>query len=262
MSLTNGEKARSWWGQPIMFGDVCWVYPRTLRDIFSLDEDLKTFFGFLNLIIGTKPSFTKEVQDTEPELVRNISQLDNFSFVFFMAGKDEETRLSIAKAFEFFLGEKVLLLDDLRKIQVGPPAEKRLIDETNYFALRNLIQKLYWIQSDAEIEFLPTDDPMVTEMKKKVLLRRQILAKRKEQSGESDVSLYDYIASMVLKIPGVTPFTIWDLTYYSFYDLLRRYHLEERFKTYMQAAMAGAKVDKKELRHWIQSLDNKKEVNT
>ena len=47
---------------------------------------------------------------------------------------------------------------------------------------------------------------------------------------------------------------VWDLTYYAFQDQLRRMSWREEFDINTRASLAGAKLDKKKLSHWIKSM--------
>jgi hypothetical protein len=78
--------------------------------------------------------------------------------------------------------------------------------------------------------------------------------KNKGPASDSNIGLGDMIASAAIAIPGLNPMNIWDMTYYSFYDTFQRYQRKEHFEISMRAAMAGAKIPKKELEGWIRPI--------
>jgi hypothetical protein len=47
---------------------------------------------------------------------------------------------------------------------------------------------------------------------------------------------------------------VWDLTYYAFQDQLKRMSWREEFDINTRASLAGAKLDKNKLSHWIKSM--------
>ena len=51
---------------------------------------------------------------------------------------------------------------------------------------------------------------------------------------------------------------IWNITYYAFQDQLKRMGWHERFNINNRAALAGAKIDKSELKYWIKSIKSKR----
>ena len=54
---------------------------------------------------------------------------------------------------------------------------------------------------------------------------------------------------------------IWNITYYAFHDQLKRMGWRDQFNINNRAALAGAKLKKSQLKHWIKSIasDDKKE---
>ena len=49
---------------------------------------------------------------------------------------------------------------------------------------------------------------------------------------------------------------VWDITYYSFRDQLKRMGWHEKFDINNRAALAGAKLKKSQLKHWIKGISN------
>ena len=47
---------------------------------------------------------------------------------------------------------------------------------------------------------------------------------------------------------------IWDITYYAFHDQLKRMGWRDQFIINNQAALAGAKLKKDQLKHWMRSI--------
>ena len=85
-------------------------------------------------------------------------------------------------------------------------------------------------------------------------------AKQRKQSG-SDIQFSDLVGSVAAGNCGLNIKTIWDITYYAFHDQLKRMGWREQFDINNRAAMAGAKLKKSQLKHWIKSIasDDKKE---
>ena len=54
---------------------------------------------------------------------------------------------------------------------------------------------------------------------------------------------------------------IYDITYYAFQDQLKRMGWRDQYDINSRAAMAGAKIDKKQLKHWMRSITFDDNVN-
>ena len=49
---------------------------------------------------------------------------------------------------------------------------------------------------------------------------------------------------------------VWNITYYAFHDQLKRMGWRDQFNINNQMALAGAKVDKEKMKHWIKSISS------
>ena len=84
--------------------------------------------------------------------------------------------------------------------------------------------------------------------------REEAKRKAKKKNGETDIELSDLIASLAIGNNGYNMLNIWDLTYYAFQDQLKRMSWREEFDINTRASLAGAKIDKNKLSHWIKSM--------
>jgi hypothetical protein len=108
------------------------------------------------------------------------------------------------------------------------------------------------------IEFLPTDSPRVRELKEKLLKgrrdREEAKKKAKKREGSSELELSDLVGSLAIGSNTYNMSNVWDLTYYAFQDQLKRMSWREEFDINTRASLAGAKLDKSKLSHWIKSM--------
>jgi hypothetical protein len=84
--------------------------------------------------------------------------------------------------------------------------------------------------------------------------RAKAKEKQKQKEGESSLELSDLIASLAIGGSGYNMLNVWDLTYYAFQDQLKRMSWREEFDINTRASLAGAKLDKNKLSHWIKSM--------
>ena len=91
---------------------------------------------------------------------------------------------------------------------------------------------------------------------KNVTLSKKKLKKAKTKDNDSNVEFSDLIGSLTLNNCGLNMETIWNITYYAFHDQLKRMGWRDQFNINNQMALAGAKVDKEKLKHWIKSISS------
>jgi hypothetical protein len=84
--------------------------------------------------------------------------------------------------------------------------------------------------------------------------REEAKKRAKKKDGESELELSDLIASLAISGKGYNMLNVWDLTYYAFQDQLKRMSWCEEFDINTRASLAGAKLDKSKLSHWIKSM--------
>ena len=108
------------------------------------------------------------------------------------------------------------------------------------------------------IEFLETDTPRVRALKEKMLKgrrdREEAKRKARKKDGDSEIELSDLIGSLAIGSNSYNMLNIWDMTYYAFQDQLKRMSWREEFDINTRASLAGAKLDKSKLSHWIKSM--------
>ena len=71
---------------------------------------------------------------------------------------------------------------------------------------------------------------------------------------KSNLNMSDLIGSMTLNNCGVNIINVWDMTYYAFHDQLKRMGWRDQFNINQKAALAGAKLKKSQLKHWMRSI--------
>ena len=123
---------------------------------------------------------------------------------------------------------------------------------------QTILRRMYFLEQEGEeIIIYPDDDPRVVAMKRKMIENREKVrrAKAKQAAREkSDLKLSDLIGSITINNCGLNMENIWNITYYAFHDQLRRMGWRDQFNINNQAALAGAKLDKKQLKHWMRSI--------
>lgn len=255
MNLTDNEVLKFQCGVPILLDDICAVYPATLRQI--VEEGYDNFQSYLGIITATKPA-PKSHDDTEFKELLN--DLTDFQYLLMIATIDRTVNLTLKNAFRFFTHEEVLFSLDPAQIVIGPLEEKHLLTEDKFYDLQHIIRRMYFLEVEGEEIIIYADDtPAVKRLKMQMRANREKVRKAKAKQAareKSDLKLSDLIGSITINNCGLNMQNIWDITYYAFHDQLKRMGWRDQFNINNQAALAGAKLKKSQLKHWMRSIAN------
>lgn len=240
-------------GIPIIYQDICLVRSPLLKEIAA--EGLDKFYQYISFILINKPAMENK------ELEELLSPLSDFEFLILLSQSDMNNLKLITAAFEFFTKDKPTFVASPPQIILGDPAEKRILNKDNFDGFQEMV-KLACAMSNPKddiVQFLPTDSPKVREIKRKMIEGRKKVAKAKKKEAKKkgeggDLELSDLIGSLTIGSNSYNLTNVWDLTYYAFQDQLKRMGWHEEFNINTRASLAGAKLDKNKLSHWIKSM--------
>ena len=255
MNLTDDYILKFQKGTPVLLDDICAIYPSTVGEIVDLGYSV--FEQYLSLIVSTKPSEFKDVDD---EFKKMLEQLTDFEYILFIANADLEFNQKFKEAFLFFTHERISFSIDPAQIIVGPLEEKHILTEEKFYDLQKIIRRMFFLEQEEEdIIINKDDDPKTREIKLKLKKSREAVrkAKAKQAANEkSDLKFSDLIGSITINHCNLSIENIWNITYYAFHDQLKRMGWRDQFNINNQAAMAGAKLKKSQLKHWIRPITN------
>lgn len=253
MSSTDNDILKFMSGLPVIYDNVCLVKSPLLKDIAAEGED--KFYQYISFININKPAMDNK------ELEQLLSPLSDFEFLILLAHADKNNYETISAAFEFFTGDKPTFIASPPQIVLGDPKEERILNLENFDGFQELVKVACAMNSPKNdtIQFLPTDSPRVRALKEKMLKGRKEVAKLKkkqaQKNGEGgDLELSDLIGSLAIGSNSYNLTNVWNLTYYAFQDQLKRMGWHEEFNINTRASLAGAKLDKNKLSHWIKSM--------
>ena len=253
MNLTDNEVLKFQKGTPVFIEDICAVYPATLVEIIDLGYD--KFQQYLSVLTATKPVG----KQTDNELNQLMEQLTDFQFILFMCSIDVKMNQEVKDGFRFFTHEDITISLDPPAIYVGPIEEQRVFTETLFYDFQQLLRRMYFLEVEGEqIIIYPDDLPATKRLKQKMRENREKVrrakAKKNQNEKGSDMKLSDLIGSITINDCGLNIHNIWDITYYAFHDQLKRMGWRDQFNINQKAALAGAKINKSQLKHWMRSI--------
>lgn len=240
-------------GLPAMYKDICLVSSPLLKEIAA--EGLDKFYQYISIIQTKKPTGATD------EVAKLLSPLSDFEYLILLTQMEKEVGKIMKAAFRFFTKEEnITFVLDPPSIILGDPAEKRILDKDSFFGFQDLVSHACAMKdlNEDTIEFLETDSPRVRALKEKMLegrrKREELKRKSKKNSSEKSLELSDLIASLTIGSNSYNMTNVWDLTYYAFQDQLKRMSWREEFDINTRASLAGAKLDKNKLSHWIKTM--------
>ena len=252
MNLTDTEVLKFQKGTPVFLDDICAIYPATLGEIVDLGYD--KFQQYLSVILANKPMVQKQ---ENAQLQKILENLTDFQYVLMTAELDVETNRLLKASFKFFCHEDILFSLEPAQIIVGPLNEQHFLTEEKFYDLQRIIKHMYFVEEGEDIIISKDDSPGVRALKMKMRANREKvrLAKARQAEREkSDLKFSDLIGSITINNCGLNMENIWNITYYAFQDQLKRMSWRDQFNINNQAALAGAKLKKSQLKHWMRSI--------
>lgn len=254
MNLTDSDTLKFLRGSPVLLDDICAIYPATLGEIVDLGYD--TFQVYLSVITATKPI----IKDKDKEIKALLDQLTDFQYTLMLTAIDQEANETLKNAFRFFCKEEATFSLEPAQILIGPLDEKHILNEEKFYDLQRIIRRMYFLEQEGEeIIILDSDSNAVRNLKLKMRENREKvrLAKAKQSKQEgTDLKFSDLIGSITINNCGLNMENIWNITYYAFHDQLKRMGWRDQYDINNKAALAGAKINKSQLKHWMRSIAN------
>ncbi len=255
MNLTDSDVLKFQKGTPVFLEDICAIYPATLGQI--VDEGYDNFQQYLSLLLSSKPDPQKA---DDKDFAKLLNELNDFQYMLMMATVDKDINSLLRKAFLFFTHEEINFSLDPAKIIIGPMNENHIIDEKKFLDFQRILRRMYFIDVEQEDIVINDDDSDATKkLKKQMIANREKVrkAKAKQAAREgSDLKLSDLIGSLTINNCGLNMINIYNITYYAFHDQLKRMGWRDQFNINNQAALAGAKLKKSQMKHWMRSIAN------
>lgn len=248
MNSTDEQILKFMSGLPVMYKDICLVESPSLRKIAA--EGLDNFYQYIGFLTIQKP----DAEDKE--LKKSLSQISDFEYLILLTQLNKENYNLAAAAFEFFTNEKPTFVVEPPSIVLGDPTEKRALTKDTYYGFTDLVLLACAMKDPKEqsIEFLDTDTAQVRKLKEQMLKGRRDRKKKNSSGKKSDLLLSDLVGSLTIGTATYNLVNIWDLTYYALQDQLKRMSWKEEFNINTRASLAGAKLDKSKLTHWLKPM--------
>lgn len=253
MNLTDEHILKFQRGSPIFIDDICAVFPVFMGEIIDLGYE--NFQKCLGTITLTKPPLKKG--DTS-EFAQLLNQLTDFQYLLLLANSEKEVNENLRMAFDLFCREKEIIFSlNPAQIILGPIEEQHLLSEEKFHDLQRIISRMCFLEQEGEEIIINEDDnDMVKNLKMQMRANREKLRKAKANNKSSDLKFSDLIGSITINNCGLNMENIWNITYYAFHDQLKRMGWRDQFNINNQAVLAGAKIDKSQLKHWMRSINS------
>ena len=255
MNLTDDEILKFQKGTPVFLDDICAIYSVTIGEI--VDLGYTKFQEYLSIITATKPA---QIQNSE--LSQILDKLSDFEYILMMVSVDRASNEAMKQAFKFFTHETISFSLEPAQIVVGPLQEKHILTEEKFYELQRIIRRAYFLETQGQEIIIDKDDsPAVKALKKQMRANREKVRKAKAKQAAhqgTQLNFSDLIGSVTINHCNLNAVNIYNITYYMFHDQLKRMGWRDEFDINNRAAMAGAKLKKSQLKHWMRSIASNK----
>ena len=253
MNLTDDEILKFQKGSPVFLEDICALYTPFMKEV--VDLGLTQFHQYLGVLLAEKP--IPKVND-DAEYKQLIESLTDFQYLLMWVSMDYEINSTFKNAMRFFTHSEVTISLNPPSIIVGPIEERHILTEEKYYDFQRILRRMCFIEQDGdEIIINPDDPPATKRLKLQMRANREKVRKAKAKKAaqeKSDMKFSDLIGSITINDCGLNMENIWNITYYAFHDQLKRMGWRDQFNINQQAALAGAKINKSQLKHWMRSI--------
>ncbi len=252
MNLTDNEVLKFMKGGPVFLDDVCAVYSLKLGEI--VDVGYEKFQQYLSILTATKPTDLKG----DEEFKKMFNELSDFQYLLLLSANDMTVNSLLKEALFFFTRSDATIMLAPPQILLGPVEEQHILDESHFYDLQRLLRRMYFLESEGdEIVIYDDDLPATKRLKMQMRVNREKVRRAKAAKAaqeKSDLKMSDLIGSITINDCGLNMVNVWDITYYAFHDQLKRMGWRDQFNINQQAALAGAKINKSQLKHWMRSI--------
>ena len=253
MNLTDSDILKFQKGTPIILDDVCAIHSVKLGEIVDIGYD--NFQQYLGVLTAEKP-ISKPGDD--PEMVELLDGLTDFTYLILSASADRQVNTIVKNAFRFFTHSEVTFSFNPAQIILGPIEGKHLLTESQFYDFQHILRRMYFLDQETEEIVINKDDSdAVKRMKMQMRANREKVRRAKAAKAareKSDMKFSDLIGSVTINNCGLNMENIWNITYYAFHDQLKRMGWRDQFNINNSAALAGAKLQKSQLKHWMRSI--------
>ena len=244
MNLTNPieiDEMELLYGSPIAFYDICYIYHPVMSDIAIISY--KKFKEYLCVFMS------------DPKVIYNPNlNIDQFDFILEMSSKNPEYHKLVVDAFRFITHEEVIIIEELRAIQIGNNADiNKLLTKEKFREFQKILKVIYWYDND--LNYREPENKRAAEIMNKLKKGQEMVAKVKANRGNDDddnIDLSTMIASLGLYYKDLTK--VWQLPYYTFFTQIKLMQYKEEYETNLKSVLAGAKVPKNKMKYWIRRV--------
>ena len=229
---------------PSQFNNICKIYPMPVIEI--LEMGINAYNGKLGLLLLTEVEIAQTIKEKVKQDVP-IEKIDTLTYLIQSANNNDTFFLELESAFSTFIKEDILILPKINSILVGNPDERRLITSENFHDFQDILR----IQNHKEIKEPPPPNESPGQRKMR-LLREQVAAVKKKQAQKNSEgqSLLD-----LLEIADVFGIDTEKCSLFSFYNLIRRHQMKEKWDQDLQMLCAGADSNKIKTKYWGETPD-------
>lgn len=238
-------KEQAYAGYPSRLPGVCYVHPVLVGEMLKMGSNV--YSSRLGMLLLTSDEIRKIMEEKGVEVNEN-TDLSPLPFLLKSAQANDSFYLELRAAFATFIKEEITLLPKINSILIGPMAEKRLITEKNFIDFQTILN----LQNRKKVPVPPPENESPFARKMRLAAEQRDAVKRKQQQKQGGAQdLAD-----LMEIAEVFGIDYKNKSIYSFYGLIQRHQLREKWTQDIQMLCAGADSKKIKAKYWGANPDD------
>lgn len=238
-------KEQAYAGYPSRLPGVCYVHPVLVGEMLKMGSNV--YSSRLGMLLLTSDEIRKIMEEKGVEVNEN-TDLSPLPFLLKSAQANDSFYLELRAAFATFIKEEITLLPKINSVLIGPMAEKRLITEKNFIDFQTILN----LQNRKKVPVPPPENESPFARKMRLAAEQRDAVKRKQQQKQGGAQdLAD-----LMEIAEVFGIDYKNKSIYSFYGLIQRHQLREKWTQDIQMLCAGADSKKIKAKYWGANPDD------
>ena len=227
------------------------LHQPTIREIALMGEE--AFFNASHLLTFSKDKFLSEEDKIRLE---NTSNFDIFMQVMNDKTTDElqETKFNVIMLLQILFPHYIIQIENnkIALMAIDENDSNGEINNDNFEEFKEIITAVFCIKPLQGETYNPKGK-LARKIAEKLEAGRK---KAAEAKGEKNINIFQHYISILAVGMAKDKNTLYEYSLYQLYDEFERYQLKVAYDAYMQALVAGAKMDN-EPDNWQKDLDDK-----
>lgn len=229
---------------PIPVVNGVYFYQPNLREVLDMGEQM--YWGLLKIWDLNRTDMVE--QETEDSL-----KLDDFQLWSAIAMSVPDFRKRVEASIDCFLHTKVEFLPISNTIMVGESDSPILLNETFYYAMREISQSLSNLGTEKKEEQFQETQHM-SEREKQIIAKMKASAEKLDKIKNGERSVEDRLVKQIVSLVAIGKYTfdeVYQMTIIQMINLLKKYVEVQQYELYTALSPYMDSKKGQTVKHWL-----------